>query len=502
MSHSRLRIGSAEADASRMQLAERSVRPSATPPTDRSTVGLDRVWVAIAISLPVLIALAVRMGAVDLTYHLRVGELILRAGVPRSDTFTFGGTGRAWLDQQWGAQVALWTAFRSGGWAGLVLLRAIAAGATFGFVYLACRTRGATVRASALLTTGSFFLGITNLAMRPQILAFPLFTASLWIVIGRDKYPRRLWLLPILTLVWANVHGSFVLAPAMLVLAAIEDRITGGPRTKHLWTVLSLVIGATLIGPLGTDVWRYALLISTSATIRNEITEWQPTTVAKLGGATFFGSAVLIAGFLARRRDPVPWPALLWLGCFFLLGLPAFRGMVWWGFVAPVILAGLLPTMRSASPRRGSAPLNACFLAVVVAATALLLPRSFSHDPRVGADRFLMAAPQSQISALARTLPAGSRLFVSQPSASWVEFALPSMPVFVDSRIELFSEPVWDDYFSVVHGEVGYDEILDRWGIDAVLTDIHTERLRDILLRDPQWALLLRDEQAAVFIRR
>ena len=73
---------------------------------------------------------------------------------------------------------------------------------------------------------------LQTLAMRPQLFAVPLFAASLWILAGRHAHPARLWALPVLAIVWANVHGSFVFAPLLVGLALVEDVIGRDPRRQ------------------------------------------------------------------------------------------------------------------------------------------------------------------------------------------------------------------------------------------------------------------------------
>ena len=69
----------------------------------------------------------------------------------------------------------------------------------------------------------------------------------------------------------------------------------------------------------------------------------------------------------------------------------------------------------------------------------------------------------------ARGRPRCAKLFVTLAYASWFEFASPSNPMFVDSRIELFPNDVWADYFAVAEGHVGWQAIVDRWGVDVIV---------------------------------
>src|SRR4249919_2973189 len=102
----------AEPDVSTMRAVttlEHSTRPLEAPiPTTHRPI--DVAWAALTVLVPVMVTLIGKMGAVDLAYHVRTGDMILRTGsIPRVDTFTFTVFGRPWLDQQWLAQVVFAT---------------------------------------------------------------------------------------------------------------------------------------------------------------------------------------------------------------------------------------------------------------------------------------------------------------------------------------------------------------------------------------------------------
>src|SRR5919204_3225192 len=109
----------------------------------------DTWWAAAAGVLPAAAALASRMRAIDLAYHVRAGQLAIRSGdVVRTDPFTFTTGGRPWLNQQWGAQLVFASAHRLAGWAGVAVAYAGALGAGFALLYRSCRRAGADVPAA------------------------------------------------------------------------------------------------------------------------------------------------------------------------------------------------------------------------------------------------------------------------------------------------------------------------------------------------------------------
>ncbi len=392
---------------------------------------LSNVWATAVVTLSVGVTFMFRMSSIDLAYHLRAGEAILTThGAPSVDTFTFSVAGRAWLDQQWGAQVLLALVYRAGGWAAVATFHGALVGAAFWFLWLACRARGASARLSAALTMSGFVVCFFNAGMRPQTMAYPLFTATLWILADRRAHPRRLWILPVVMVVWANVHGSFPLGLVLIGLAWIEDRRDRATTRNVTLAVAAMGLLATVVGPYGVGVWRYAIDISTSPRILGHIQEWAATTIRSVDGGLFFLSALAVVVFLARRGKKTDVLDLLWLGSFFLLGLSAARGEVWWGFVFPVIVAGLvIEAPRSPADERGSLVLNLLVVFVLLAFVAVGSPWFRDRvDPSSGATSLMAYAPQGLVEAVQRVAPAHARLFVTLPFASWFEYASPANP--------------------------------------------------------------------------
>jgi hypothetical protein len=474
-------------------------------PAHRFALTMDQVWAAAVVLVAVGVTLALRIGVVDLAYHIRAGESVLVSGhAPAVDAFTFSVAGRAWLDQQWGAQAIVALVYRAGGWAAVALAHAALIGATFWFLWRACLARGASVRTCSALTMCGFLVSFFNMGMRPQALAYPLFTATLWILASRRTHPRCLWALPVLVAVWANIHGSFALAPVLIGLAWLEDRHDGAGTANTTAAVGAVATLATLVGPYGIGAWRYAIGITTNSRILGQILEWEPTSVRTVDGALFFLSVIAIVVFLARRGTQTGWLPLIWLGTFFLLALPAARGEVWWAFVFPVVVAGLAghEERPSESDRRGNPTLNLTIVLALAMFVILGLPWFRSGvDPSSGSSRLLSFAPQGLVDATRRDASPTARLFVSQAFASWFEFASPSNPVFVDSRIELFPDRIWDDYLDVMRGRDGWQTILDRWDVDAVILQVEDTAISSLLATDPGWRLTYHDDLGRVFVR-
>lgn len=435
---------------------------------------LARLWAALAVLLPVVAALAATLSAVDLAYHLRAGDQILSGGgIPRVDTFTFTAAGRAWVDQQWVAQVILATAYRIGGWVGLVILRAALVGLLFGLLFQACRRRGADVRTAAWLSLAAFIVAAPALALRPQLIGMVLLAVTLVLVAVRRAHPRLFYLVPVVVAFWANVHGSFFLGPVVVGLVWLEDLHDRAPSASGTLVVALVAALATLINPFGPAVWAYAVGLSMNPEVTARISEWQPTTLRTIPGILFFASALAAALLIARRGRPAGRPTLAWLGVFFAVGAYAIRGVAWWPLGAAFVLASVLnrgaETPERPTPQLGRR-INVGIVAALVVVGLVLLPVWRATDSATGAPTGVLTdAPSGITGALRATARPGDRLVNPQPWGSWFEFAIPDVPVAIDSRFELFPAETWAEYETVASGGDGWQAVLDRWHVTLAI---------------------------------
>ncbi len=472
--------------------------------------GRDVLWLALVPLLAALAATIAPMSTVDLAYQVRAGELMLASGaVLRADPFTFTALGEPWLNQQWGAGIVFALVHGLAGWGGLVVLRAVLVAAAVGLV-MAGAGRWLAPRSAALLALAGFIVGIASLGLRAQLFGIALFAAVLAILAWRDRHPRLIWAVPLVILVWGNLHGSFFLGPAAVALALVDDLLARRPGVRRLLLVLAASLVASCVTPFGPAVWGYALGIATNSEITRLITEWQRTSPLSVTGALFYASvagAVALV-WLARRRDLLPpWPTLAWLAGMALLGAYAERGVAWWAFGAPVALAptiaALLPT--AGAPRvepRALRRLNAVVVVVLALAVVVAQPLWRGGDPRTGPEGLLRDAPAGVAAALAGFAGPSDRAVVPQPWASWFEWAAPGVPVMVDSRVEVVPASAWTDYTTIVGGGAGALATLERIAASVVVVDPAAQSALEIALRTPGsgWRLTYDDPDGIVFV--
>lgn len=437
-------------------------------------MSLARLWVLLALGLPALLALLVPLPAVDLAYQVRTGDLILATGaIPRADSFTFTAFGQPWTDQQWLAQVLLALGHRLGGWELLAVLRAALVAATAGLLVLAARLRGAGPRTASALALLAFLVSAPSLALRPQLFAIAAFAALLALVAGRSRHPRVFLAAPLLVALWANLHGSFVLAPLLLGYAWLDDVARGRPWRASL-AVLAVGTAATCLTPFGPGVWAYAASIGADPVISARVAEWQRTDPLTVMGAVFYASAVAAAAVAWRGRAMLAWPDAVWLAGLALLAAWTSRGVAWWAPGSVIAVAAAFPADAGRSaverpPAASAARLNMLLAAALGVALVAALPWWWPADPLAGRDGLLSYAPSGLAAWVRDHAGPGARVVVPQVWGSWFEWAAPRQLYFVDSRFELFPAGVWADEEAISAGGPGALEALARWRADLVV---------------------------------
>ena len=487
-------------------LRERVLRPT-----------LAELWTFLAIALPVFASLIATMSTVDLAYQLRAGAEILNgSGIPAVDSWTFTANGRPWLDQQWGAQVALAQIYAVAGWTGLVILRATLVGLISGLILLAIRLRAPAMRprTAALLALAAFVVMAPALALRPQLLAMALFTLTLVLLAARRTHPRAIWFIPVIAAVWANVHGSFILAPVLVGIALVEGiRERSGTRAdaRRRCIVLIATLAATVATPFGWRVWEYAFGIARNAQITSQISEWQPPRFTDVPGLLFWGSlglTVLAVVRLAMRERRVRPQTLVGLIGFALLGALASRGVAWWPGVAAVAIAGIWsdgrpanagePVPASRAARRHGR--NAVVGGILFAASIALIPAWRPVDTGTGAPAGVLTdAPSGITRALRAIAQPGDRVWNAQVWGSWLEFAVPDALYALDSRIEVIPPAIWADAAHVAAAETGWPDILARAGATMVITEGPESPLAAALAASKEWTVAYADEDGTIW---
>ena len=463
----------------------------------------DLLLLSLALLVLLIIGALLPLTPQDYWWYLRLGQDIATTGaVPRVDSYSFTQAGAPYHFHSWLAALALWAAHSAGGTAATFLLRLIVIALAYGILWFILRKAGAGPRTAAVLALAAGLAGSSNWSIRPQLLALPLFAAALLVLWNWEmRNARLLWLLPVISLLWVNLHGSFPLLFVLLIPALIFG---SGDRRQLVWAS-ALAVVALLINPRGIAAVQYvgAMLSSPSNRFSNE---WLPAVNRGWQANLFFAWFLLIAPTAALSKQRLSRLEWAWLLLFGWLGLYAARYGIWCLFILPLVTARFASAWTERAFER---PVERERPAVNLAAACLLLLLPIGLLPGVR-ERWWISAPAAfhdvtpvaAVNWLAAHPELEGPLWSDFSQSSYLIFALPSRPVWIDPRFELYPPAQWQRYQAIAGAAPEWQSLLDEEGINLVLLSTGGEpRLIRAMERSDTWDKYFQDASGVIFGR-
>jgi hypothetical protein len=470
-----------------------------------SARSLDFLWLTIMLFMLLTVSFLLPIQPHDYWWYLRVGKDTVQHGyIPTVDTISFTQAGRPVFYQSWLAAVILWLTYAAGGAALTFLLRGLIISLAYGLTWGMMRQAGAGLRLASLLTILVGMAGSNNWSVRPQMFAYPLFVLAMWIVWRwQEGQNRYLWTLPLISLLWTNLHGSFVLLIPLTGAALVFGK--GERKDLGFWFALTLLV--TLVNPRGAGAWRYVTEMLTTPSNQLFSNEWSPPVNAGWQLHIFFAWLLLfapLAAFAPRKLSLLEW---VWLLGFGWLALSGLRYVIWFLFILSVASASLLAQwgMRYLDlPVHKLRPLANTFVGCIF----LALPLALLPGPRDGWWR-QAPSPYADSTPIAATqwlkdhpgLP--GPLWSNFGFSSYLALALPARPVWIDTRFEIYPPSQWERYLAVTRPDLHWQEMLEQEGINLMMLSTGGEPgLIQAAADSNNWCEKYRDRTAVIFSRR
>jgi hypothetical protein len=452
------------------------------------------------------------------------------------------GVGAEIVDTCWLSEAAYALAHRFGGpqyVSHLFALVALAYLATLGRVFYLQTNRVGMMAAGV---AAAAVLGARHpIAAGPAVFGALCLALLLWIVSRLEKgscgagapAPREaqapwqgngaLWLaLAVLFVVWANLHGSFLLGIGVLGCYALGRMVEVGWRARRAaevvsdrstqqWVILTAcAAAASLVNPYGFELLAENVRVVGSANLR-ETGPWLPLTFPALPASLFLLCFVLLSVVLRHSRRPVRPVEVLLLILFGAMVLPTRRALGWFGpvfvFVALPHLGDVAgrvwPVRQSRLSSREPGPLKPRHFAVTLLC-GLVVWCSFALAPIsqdvLGGDartRNGVLGPRLP-DELTERLEPEELVFTSVEWADWLVWnGPPGVRVYMNSDVHRVARPVWHDYKRIHFAGRGWEAAADRYGIGTmVLSKRQQAGLSGAIQRSARWEVAWENETA------
>lgn len=442
----------------------------------------------------------------DYFWHLATGRWIAEHGaLPYADPFAVASDRIEWINGSWLFQWLSYVVFEAGGHQLVNVVRIAAVAAAFSTIaqWLA-RTTGATV--AIAVTVLSFAGAAHRLGTRPETAGAICCVFALMLLLREGSSRRETALFTLLTLIWANMHPSALLAPVMSAVVTVVPLLDDRTRSARAGVVRTLLAAAALlVTPHGwkgvVAPFQLAAQVGEGKFVNLEWLPSSPMQFPLLYLAIATGAALLL--FSPARE----WRRIALLAFFALLAARYVRNHGFFFAVLPLLIAPELARLRSVLTQRRSALLLGG-AAVIAAAVTLTLP----FDAGVDQDIF----PHRSVSTL-KALPLQGAIYNPDQFGGFIIWNVyPHRRALTDGRNELHAT-----YISALEkarmDNRSWRAFLTRYGVTAAVEEYRREPLEVVDPRSGQrtpaapslaffprreWALVDFDEASMLFVKR
>lgn len=481
---------------------------------------VDTVAMLAVLGAILVVGLAPRIDT-DLWWHLRTGQYILaHHAVPTTDLFSFTFAGRPWTDHEWLTEVLFTLTYRAAGLWGPIVVCAIVLVAAYALVYRAL----VVLRVNRIFAAFLVFVAIVPSSItwgpRPQMFSL-LFLALFGLVlhVSESSGKRILWILPAAMVLWANLHGGWVLGLVVIGCffgGRVLDRWTGDPamtwvRVRSLGIVLLVTALVTAINPDGLREVTYPLVWLVPSAWSSSLNEWASTDFHDPRMMVFEAMLLLllISVWVARGRPR--WTHILLAVLFTYLALTEERNVAVWSVIVTPVLGLYMQEAAAAlglSGRKRPRPAphgprlvaNLVLLGVIVVLYAGIATRYLTSSALRQAE--VSTFPAHAV-AYMQTHHLPLRLFNSYAWGGYVIWKLyPQYRDFIDGRANtVFDTRILGDYFGIYDASRDYERLLRRYRVQDVLVGSGSP-IDVVLTRDARWHRVYGDTYAVVYVRR
>jgi hypothetical protein len=475
--------------------------PPVQPPLSGAPAGrLDVLVAALAVLVAMLLADHSRMVDPDLFMNLfSARDILAVGGLPGVDSHSFAREALEWTDYEWLARVIQYGVYLGGGGDGLVVMRFGQALIAAGAVLLAARRAGVCAPAAAVALMVAWPAVAHFLLLRARAFSFVMLALLLLVVVEHRRGSRfAAWAIPPLMLVWANMHGAWLLGVGLVVMALIDASTpwTACRGSKaRLAVALGLGAALTFVHPAGGGLLE-AVLRTVTGTASATITEWQPIWQHSLRATITYAALLPVAAGvvlwrLVGRRD------LLWSGLLLVMIWETIQH-VRFGALLGLCLVVPLALLLDPICRRQPLAWRAATLVLLVALAVALPIRHGHRNLHIRMDPWW--TPVAAVSFMQDNRIAGDVL----AEFDWGAYLIwqhPEARVFIDGRWDTVYPPeVNDEWTTFALFREGWQGVLEGSGATAVL--LRAPRAAEAPLSTVTgWYPVYSDEVSELFLR-
>lgn len=451
----------------------------------------------------------------DIGRHLILGDYILtNLSIPTENILSFTLAGLPRPPYEWLAQVLFSFADKLLHIDGVITLAATVVALTFYLVFNRSNKLSGLPIISLLLTALGAIAASVHWLPRPHVWTFLFF--AIWIdkldLLEKNEH-EKIWTLPILMLLWVNLHGGFIfgfVAWFIYLVGNIFELALQYDLSRRNVIFKLLIAGGvsfafTAISPSGLEIWSPVINASSKFILANTIETQSPNFyLPQFWPFLLLAGCGLVLPGLGGRRLPASQVFLL--AGTAILGFWMARNIPFFAIAAPPILAiAAQPLVERIRPlakieinfSNVSNIARGIFWPTIMIIGALTFFYFRDFQTGAGSNKF----PENQLPVKAAdwliTHPVEGNMFNDINWGGYLLFRLwPKQLVFIDSQTDFYGEQLAREYASTISANLPWEDVFNKYQIQWVIIPPDIPLHKELV--SAGWETLYKDNVAII----
>jgi len=350
---------------------------------------------------------------------------------------------------------------------------------------------------------------VVGLGLRSQIISWLFFSVMLRMVYDKTiTKTSRYFLIPLLFLFWANLHGGFIFGLIVLVIYALAQLLRQKyQEAKKTALITLLALAATFANPFGPKIYREIFRHSWYP-LNQLIAEWTPPVKPHL--LVMVAAITIVAFLFIKEKQKLKWLKAnfffitTWL-IFTYLAFGAKRHLPFFGLSSIYLISRFKPLIKLPE---SLAQILAWSLAISLILIKIKNWPNITNDWSFICQKNQLAQPCAAVEYLKENPNKCSRIFNAYEWGGYLSWHLPEAKIFVDGRMPAWptaeNKSPYTIYLEIIQARDGWDQKLTDYQADCLFIGNGTFLDLEIEKNQNQygWLAVYEDQQAVIYQRK
>lgn len=461
------------------------------------------------------------LGDGDTGYHIRAGDFIISSfSIPKADLFSFITPTIPWTAHEWLSEAFMAFLHQLGGLTAVVIAFSFIIAASVWIFISMVRSEGNNILLSVAASILFVALAKVHYLARPHIFSLIILLVWCWLLDDfQYRHRNRLWLLPMIMILWVNLHGGYVIGLAILgvyfagncqLLYTDKKKwdIDGKDKARCLFWTLGVSVIACLANPVGYHILFFPFNLISNKFIMDHTSEFMSPDFHELQPFKYLLILSIII-FAYSKRKPNFIEVVL-IALFTSMSLYSVRYIPLYGaIVVPILMRYIGEDSLSAFPRVESfirqrvnniTSVDAMAKGYLWPAVSVIVLTCLAANGTVTHAFNPEKKPMAALEFLGKNHVEGNMFNNDEFGDCLIYTSYQHYKVFIDGRFDMYGSEKMREYTRISEVEAGWETILDKYNITWIFFNTNSVLSRFLMTND-DWKLIYSDKVASVFVK-